>query len=743
MTGAARASTRGGHTDRHVRGSAGSALHELAEYMGIIPKYVDQTGGIRVTSDETRRALLSAFGVDASTDAAARDSLAQLHALDRLELIPRVRVVEHGHASSRTMPVRPPSSRSTSGPWRLELETENGERYVTEGPWRGGAPFELSLPVRVPLGYHRLRLALSAGGHEWTNEQTLIVVPPRCVVPSELIGDRKTFGVIANLYTIRSATNWGIGDLSDLGALAEWAGGAGADFVGVNPLHALLNRGSSVSPYSPVSRLFKNPIYIDIARVPELEYAPELRERTEAPELVAEINALREYPDVRYEQVMAAKGLALAALHRVFVERVRNSGDARARAYASYVLRHEPALTRFATWMTIAEVQASERRENGNAGDWRLWPAELRSPESAAVSAFASEHEQRVDFHRWLQFEVDRQMADAAARARDAGMRIGLYQDLAIGTSAAGADAWANPDLFVRGVSIGAPPDPYAESGQNWGSPPINPRALKQDSYRYFVDVLRSGFRHAGALRIDHILGFFRLFWIAEGMSGADGAYVRYPSADLLGIVALESARHSALVVGEDLGTVPKEVPRALEKWGILSSKVFFFERDRRGGFKAAKTYPELALATADTHDMATLTGFWQGRDIELRAEVGLLDGDEAIERARDARDAQRDALLKRLKQEKLLPSARMPAAPAEFRAAMHAFLCRTPSRLVGLALDDLAGEVEQVNVPGIGPERFACWTRKMREPLETLVRSRDVRTALRCDGRMKAETPG
>lgn len=739
MTRAARAGRRDVRVD-----SSRSPLHEIAEYMGIVPEYVDQTGrNLRVTSDDTRRALLSAMGVDASTDDAARDSLAALRAVDLQRLIPPVRVVGLGDAAAARLSVRSPSTRSMSGPWRLELEMENGERHASEGPWRGGVRLDLALPSNIPFGYHRLRLTLSAGGQEWSNEQTLIIVPPRCVTPADCLGDRKAFGLIANLYTIRSATNWGIGDFSDLASLAEWAGGVGADFVGVNPLHALLNRGNDVSPYSPLSRLFRNPIYIDVARVPEVEHAPELRARLGSPELVAQIAALRESADVRYEQVMAVKGIALTALHRVFVERVRRSGDARTRAYESYVAQHEPALTRFATWMAIAEAQAGSQRENAHQNDWRAWPAELQSPDGDAVGVFAEEHAQRIDFHRWLQFEADRQLAVASSRARDAGMQIGLYQDLAIGTSAAGADAWAYPDLFVRGVSIGAPPDPYAESGQNWNLPPMNPRALRQSAYRYFIDLVRGGFRHAGALRIDHVLGLFRQFWIPEGMSGADGAYVRYPSSELLGMVALESVRHHALVVGEDLGTVPKEVPRSLEKWGILSSKVLFFERDRSGGFRSSKTYPELALATADTHDMATLAGFWQGRDIDLRAEVGLIAGDESLDRARGERDAQRAALLRRLKKEKLLPTARMPKSPVEFRAAVHAFVCRTPSQLAGLALDDLAGEVEQVNVPGVGQERFPCWTRKMRDTLETLMLSSEVRTALRCDGRVRATTPG
>jgi len=715
-------------------------LRLLADELGIIPEYVAQTGReVRVTSDETRRVVLAALGVDASTDDAALGSLAAIRDLESRRLMPAVRVVERGQASAGVFSVRRPPPRSARGAWRLELEREDGGRHVTEGPGRGGGSVRVALPADLPLGYHRLRLALSAGGREWIDEQTLIVVPPRCVVPADRLGGDKAFGLIANLYAVRSATNWGVGDFSDLAALAAWGADAGADFVGVNPLHVLLNRGDDVSPYGPVSRLFKNPLYVDVARVPELAHAPELRARLESPELVAQINALREHPDVRYEQVMAVKGLALAALHRVFVERVRGSGDARDRAYDDYAARHAPALTRFATWMTIAEVQAASVRANGGAYDWRTWPVDLQSAESSAVAVFAREHAQRIDFHKWLQFETDRQLAVASSRARDAGMRIGLYQDLAIGTSATGADAWAYPDLFVHGVSIGAPPDPYAASGQNWGLPPINPHALQRHGYRYFVDVLRSGLRHAGALRIDHVMGLFRLFWIPEGMSGSEGAYVRYPSSDLLGIVALESVRHGALVVGEDLGTVPKEVPRALEKWGILSSKVLFFERGRRGGFKPASSYPELALATADTHDLATIAGFWQGRDIDVRAEVGLLDGQESVERAHEERDVQRAALLRRLQRDKVLPDARMPHSPADLRAAVHAFLCRTPSLLVGLSLDDLAGEVDQVNVPGVGPNRYPCWMRKMRDPLETLAQSAEVRTALRCGGRARA----
>lgn len=706
-------------------------LRQLARRLGIIDEYVDQTGReTRRTTDDTRRALIAAMGFDASTDVAAADALDAVRADARREHIERARVVTLDEMARDRIAVRPPASRTGDGRWRLELRLESGATIEREGRWSGRRGFTITMPGDLPIGYHMVDLALHAGRREWRDEQTLIIAPPACLPPHDVIGTDRVYGLTANLYTVRSSTNWGIGDLTDLAALADWAATNDAEFVGVNPLHAILDRGTDVSPYSPISRLFRNPIYVDVREVPELALAPTVAERLAAPELESEIDALRESAGVAYEQVMAVKGIALDALHQVFVGRVRGGGSERDRDYARYVAAHEPQLSRFALWMAIGERQPSF--------DWRTWPAALRDYTTEAARAAELELAPRVDFHRWLQFETDRQLAAAGARARAAGMRIGLYQDLAIGVSPSGADAWMFPELIVKGASVGAPPDPYAADGQNWGLPPIDPRALRRTGYRYFVDCVRSAFAHAGALRIDHVMGLFRLFWIPQGMSGAAGAYVRYPAHDLLGILALESARNHALVVGEDLGTVPRGVPRALERWGVLSSRVLLFERDRRGRFKPARSYPSLALATANTHDLPTISGFWDERDIDLRAAVGLLPGDEAVARARRERNDERTALVERLAAERVLSSTRAPASPAELRGAVHEFLCRTPCRLVGFALDDLAGELDPVNVPGVGQDRHSSWTRKMRQPLEVIAASSDVRAALRCTGRAR-----
>ena len=717
-------------------------LQRLAEIVGIIPEYLDQTGTERRrTSDESYAALLTAMGFDVSSEPAAESALDALVAESHRELVEPVRVVEVGDfTESQHVPVRLASPPTGEAHWRVELVLEDGTTRREEGRWAGGSRGTLAIPWpnEPVLGYHQLVVSFSAGGRERQSDQTLIIVPPRCVMPHELLGNRRAFGFVANLYTLRSARNWGIGDTGDLSALVDWAGEAGAAFVGLNPLHALLDRGDSISPYSPVSRLFRNPIYIDIGAVPELRHCERLADRIDAPEMAAELNVLREVPHVHYERVMELKSAALEELHQAFSEHERPNGTARARAYEEYVRSQGQDLTRFATWMAICAGRWA-LGAGRDAADWRSWPADLQHPESEAVRRFQSEHAQRIDYHQWVQFELDRQLASVAERTKQAGLAVGLYQDLAIGSSPNGADTWAQPDLFVRGACVGAPPDPYSATGQNWGLPPIDPRALQRDRYRYFVRLVQNGFRHAGALRIDHVMGLFRLFWIPDGCTGKDGAFVRYPAQDLLGILALESVRHNALVVGEDLGTVPEDVPPALQKWGILSSKVLYFERDGQGGFKPPSEYARLALATANTHDMATIAGFFKGRDLDLRQEVGLIPDEDAARAARDEREREKQALLDRLASEGILPRSESSPDVVELRAAVHELLCRTPAALVGISLDDLAGEEEAVNLPGVGPDRYPSWTRKMGMSIEEMRGSQEVRRVLRCGDRAGA----
>ncbi len=575
-----------------------SPLDQLAEYVGILPSYIGFDGKPHGTSSETQRALLRVMGLSAETDSAAREQLTALQDEDLRQPLDPVTVHHHGAANKLT--VRAPR-RGGALRWRVEIRSERGRVASREGVYDGGGPLELDTP-NLGAGYYDVRLRMTTRRSESEERQSLIVVPERCVTPRDIIGDRKAFGVFANLYSIRGDRNWGVGDVGDLETLCRWTASVGGAFVGLNPLHALLNRGGDTSPYGPVTRLWRNPIYIDVDRVPELLEGNNAS-RIRTPEIDAALAALREEPRVQYQQSWAIKALALDSLYTSFLElRSRHATHPRVAAFNEFVERGGRWLEDYAIWMAIAESRGE--------WTWKIWPSELQERGSEAVIRFAADHARRIDFYRWAQFELDRQLAEVAASCKSNGMPIGLYQDLAVGSSGTGSDTWAHRELFREGATVGAPPDPYSDFGQNWGLPPIDPRALQRDRYRYFIQLVRGGFRHAGALRMDHVMGLFRLFWIPEGATGRDGAYVRYPSDHLLGILALESQRHNALVVGEDLGVVPEEVPPAMRKWGILSSKVLYFERENDGGFKPQSAYPEQALASVNTHDMPTIAGF-------------------------------------------------------------------------------------------------------------------------------------
>ena len=722
-----------------------STLHQLAARVGILAEYVDQTGReIRRTPDATRVAILGALGFDADNEHEVRAALARLDAAEAEHLLPRTRVAVQGDAAA-LLTLRRPASVAGEFRWRVEVELESGETLGATG--RGDATLvDVRLPAVPPLGYHRVRASLDAGGRERVAQQRLIVVPPRCLDPADVLGGERRWGVTANLYAVRRAGDWGVGDLTSLGELLAWSAERGAAFVGVNPLHALRNRGWDVSPYSPVSRLFRNTLYLDVERVPELAASDEARALLASPDVQWALGELRAAPRVEYDRIAALKRRVLAALHRGFVREHRGRGTARGGDYARYVAEQGEALTDFATFCALEEwfeqggespvahaassAAASPDAPPARPGWWREWPDAYHDPRSAAVALWREANAEAVDFHRWAQFELDRQLAAAAARGRGAGMPLGLYQDLAIGTAPNGSDPWAFPGIFLGGVSVGAPPDAYARQGQDWGLPPLDPRRLADSGYDYYVRLVRAGLRHAGALRIDHVLGFFRQFWIPHGMPGSQGAYVAFPTDDLFGILALESARARALVVGEDLGTVPPEVPEVLHRWGVLSSKVMHFERDEHGGYRGSPHYPALALATADTHDMATLEGFWSAHDVDLRGQVGLLANEWEVREAHEARGRERWALVCMLRDEGLLPRDRDPSS-LELRAAVHAFLRRTPSWLVGLSLEDIVGEREPVNMPGVPQERFSSWTRRLAVPLEALRERDDVAQAL------------
>ncbi len=706
------------------------ALRTLATRLGVLPGYVDQGGRWRDTTNATCLALLTAMGVDASTEAAARNALAALAADQRDRLLAPTRVVD-ARASRRLALCAglPPRDGGTRRAWRVEIELEDGGRRRARGFVARGAREGIVLRFRrpLPLGYHRLRLVIAGrGGAEIEALQSLIVTPGRCPRPRDVLGRARAVGILAQLYTLRSADDWGIGGLGELDRLVDWAGAIGADFVGLNPLHALANRGHEISPYSPVSRLYRNSIYLDVTAVPELGETPAIQGWLAGPDVARRLADLRQRPRVAYAEVAALKREAMTKLHAIFRARHVERGTMRGRAYAAYVAAEGATLDDHATFLAL---QADLAPRHGD--DWRRWPARFRDPRSVAVRDFAARHSREIDFHRFLQFELDRQLEASQGRARGGGQALGLYQDLAIGSSSTGSDAWAFADVFLEGATLGAPPDTWYARGQDWGFHPLDPRRLAASGYAYWVRLIRGALRHAGALRIDHVIGLCRQFWVPADRTPADGGYVRFPADDLLGILALESARAGAVVIGEDLGTVPRGMSRTLARWGILSTRVLYFARSRRGAFSPARAYPPGALVSANTHDMAPLAGYWEGRDLKLRWRSGQLGSRAALARARRERGAERRALERRLRAERLLPTSPSADADAAFTGAVHAFLGRTPAALVGLSLDDIVGEREPVNLPGAGLDVYPSWSRRLALPVERLGSDDAVRVRL------------
>ncbi len=690
-------------------------LRKLSEKAGILAAYTDVEGRRRPTRDDSRVRLLAALGLDASTEAQAAATLEDLDRRERDSLLAPCRVV--GRRGPRAASLRVPSG-AGSVAWTLEVIEENGAVHRAEGNGRPrGGRLRVLLPAVLSPGYHRIRARASVGAMEREAEQALIVTPVRCLRLEDVIGRRRAFGLVANLYTVKSAANWGVGDLSDLRALAAWAGSEGAAFVGINPLHAIRNRGWQISPYGPVSRLYRNPIYLDVSAVPELDEAADAREWLASGAARAAIERLRGAARIDYEGVAAVKRRVLEGLYRVFRERHLDRGGARGEAFAAYAREEGQALEDFATWCALDDRFSPHPAPHRS---WREWPSAFRDPRSETVRRFRAEHAAEVDFHRYVQFELDRQLGVAAGAARAAGLPLGIYQDLAIGSAPDGCDTWAFPGLFVQGATLGAPPDEYAPHGQNWGIPPIDPRRLRAQGYAYFRRLLRASMSAAGALRIDHVMGLHRQFWVPRGGAPEEGAYVCFPAEDLLGILALESARARAVVIGEDLGTVPRGLSAVLARRGILSSRVFYFQRDREGRFLRSSVYTARALLTANTHDHAPLAGFFRGSDLDLMRRTGVLRSEAELASARARRRKEWESIGRRLRIEGVIGRGDRPEGVA-LRRAVYAFLARTPARLLGVSLDDLSGEEEAVNVPGVTQDRHPAWSRRMAMSLEAL----------------------
>jgi glycogen debranching enzyme GlgX/4-alpha-glucanotransferase len=726
---AAGASTAPPRAASDVRG-----LHRLATYHGIADGYVGYHGTPNVTSDSTRRVLLRAMGIDASTPSALAAALRELEAKIAQPGLAPVNVLPEGVDALRQVDVRLADGMA-SARYRLELELEAGATLRGEGQLPAAdAVCHLPLPAAepLPIGYHTVRVSLqSSAGVVRDYSQQLIVTPRACPAVADLLGARRGSGLWAHVYALHRESGLGLGDLGDLRALLRFAREQGLDFVGINPLHAVDNHAAVVSPYYPLSRVFGNPLYIDVEAVPELAHSDAARKLLGSAQFRAALAELRARPRLDYAQAWQLKLQVLRALHATFTAQQRAGESERGRAFAAFAAEHGEALRDFATFCAIAEQLGGP----APIYDFQQFPAELRDPRGLAVKQLAERLTGPIALHMYLQFELDRQLGAAQSEARTAGMPIGIYADLAVGNAPGGADVWSQPELFARGVCLGAPPDPYSATGQTWGLLPLLPHRLRHDNYRYWRWLCRSALRHAGMLRVDHVMGLLRQFWVPDGCGARDGGYVRFPFEELCGILALEARRSGSLIVGEDLGVVPPGLRERMAELAMLRSQVVCFERDESGAFHAPKSYASGALATVNTHDMPPLFGYLDSLDLPQLRALGVLPDDSALAHVRAERERAKAALLELLAREELLPELAEPL-DSEVMVAVHQLLARTEALLCAAALDDVALEVDSLNVPGVASPEHPSWSKRMRASVETL--SKDP-VVLRCLAALRA----
>lgn len=708
-------------------------LIRLAKACGVSTSYIDQLGAYVEIRDEVLVAVLASLGVDASNPAAVSKSLLETECRQREQLVPPTVLAITGRANN--VPLRCSADALVA----LTLALEDGTAYA--GDLRAnlrvhkdadfGEQLELTLPDDLPIGYHTLNVQV--GGVQ--RRATVIVAPPRIELP-EAVRQRQRWGWMTQMYSVRSADSWGVGDYGDLKRLAADAGEKShADFMLINPIHA----GAPVpplqpSPYLPESRRFLNVTYIRPQDIPEYAALDDAT-RAQVEELHASVAAANDSAEPM--DINASWDAKRQALWLIFSA---PRSEERETAFAEFKRAAGPDLDAFATWCLAFEVWGAPWEENS----W-FFRTDKNSP---AVAALVRDHHDMFEFQRWLQWIADEQVAAAQQAAKDAGMALGLMQDMAVGVHALGADVWWSPERFADGVTVGAPPDFYNQLGQDWGQPPFSPQYLESTGYRVYREMVHNMFAHAGALRIDHVLGLFRLWWIPRGCTARDGAYVTYNHEVMLSILAIEASRANGVVIGEDLGTVPEYVSKVLAEHGVLGTAVEWFSRvdnspNAGDPYAPPEDYRKYALASVTTHDLPPTAGYLKLEHVDLREELNLLN--EPAEQFRAEVQAEIDQMLALLVSCGYLPQEvadglKAACAPdaddaetADREAliqrvveAMHVMLRDSPGVLVQAALVDGVGEHRTQNQPGTSWE-YPNWRIPLADETGRVVHTEEV----------------
>ncbi len=697
-------------------------IEQLANLVGFHQSYIDSYGNQVFAKDDARQSLLKAMGYDLSGADVLELQIKTLNEQAWRIMLPPTHIAKsEAHEHSIVISVK--STEVYNIAW--QIITETGETFneqvslttlskldETDLDGEHFAKYQLALP-NLPQGYHQL--SISYDGKKTSCH--LIFAPKTCYSPQEA-SKEKMWGYAAQLYSLKSENNWGMGDFGDLLALVEKSATQGVSAIGLNPLHPLYpNNPAHRSPYSPTSRCFLNVMYIDVTKVPNYESCQAAQQRFNDDEFQAKLAFAKSTDLIDYSAVSDVKYQILELLFTDFTQQESKALMAEFNAFKAEQGHDLMCLT------TFDALYEHFRKQDENTYGWKMWPAAYQDPNSDAVTSFQSSHADRINYFAFLQWLAHRQLRMVADTAKENGMPVGLYLDLAVGCDGSGVDVWCDKDVYVSGAAVGAPPDAMNTLGQDWGLTPINPVALKQQGYLPLVKALRSNMQYAGALRIDHILGLMRQYWVAPGMKADEGVFITFPLEDILRIIALESRREECVVIGEDLGTVPDGFGDIMAAAGLLSYKVLFFERWDSGFFMRPELYPAQSMVTVSTHDLPTLTGWWTGRDLQWRQALDLYPNEAMGQQERSGRIEDRSLLISALNDLNVIDMTKVPEqAPAkmntELSVAVQKYMAQAPSHIQLIPLEDALEIVEQVNIPGT-IEQHPNWLQKLPVTVE------------------------
>ncbi len=726
-------------------------IDKLAASYGIESEFTDNRGRIHTTPIETKKKILNAMGIRVDSAALAKEAWRSRLQQKRLPLAEPTIICSVSDLPEDLVFQVPAPAQQAVGV-TLAVTDEQGvtdnlsytqkDLSCSEDLSLAGTScrrWHIPFPRLDSPGYYWFHLSVVFSDLQESQAIFVAVCPDKAFIPPALQGNKRAAGISLSLYGVRSERNWGVGDLGDLRDLVDWvAEDLCGGIIGINPLHATFNRAPfNISPYLPMSRFYRNFIYLDIAAIDDYADSSEARARMKMPETQQLLSELRASEKVQYERVAELKEAVLRQLFQTFLDNHWNRQGKktdRRRQLEDYIRKEGRMLANFATFCALS---ASMHSKDPQIWTWFQWPSEYQRPDSKAVRKFRQTQWQEILFHKYVQWQLEKQLAQVQHYAETRGMCIGLYHDLALAIDRFGADFWAYQDSFIPELRLGAPPDAFSHEGQDWGCLPPDMERFRQNGYELFIREIQKNCSFAGALRIDHVMRLFRLYCIPADEPPKQGAYVSQPFEDLLGIVVLESVRNQVVIIGEDLGTVPPHVRKILNDRNIFSYRLLYFERDDQDNFIRPQDYPELALATVATHDLPTFAGFWSDTDIKIRKEAGIFQSQEAEADAIVERDKDKKKLLAVLDDLGLLcQSAKRdekayPEVTDELRSAVMGFVAMTSAKLFVLTQEDLLGAVDQQNLPGTTNE-YPNWSLKMKYSVEELRKDAQARAFCR-----------